>query len=405
MASVWRTTSNTAKKTATSAKKAVQPKNAAAMLGTFQANAAGAAGATKPGVPSLNPINFDQYKTQNATIKDLTKKYGIDYSREYAQRQAEAEAQAKRSGLIGQREQIKEGVRNAQDALSRDYFQKGLMSAQSQVNNGINAGLSNEANLRLSMNRQAEMGDIMGQANLADNEVSRGLTDLEAAKQANIEKIYNERLAQAIETIQKDRSLDQAEKQALMNAALQQRGQNIGMDQFNRQLDWDKYQFNNISKTDQTKIDWDKYMFNNMSASDKARLDWDKYMFNNMSAYQQAGMDWDKYMFNNMSATDKANLDWSKYQFNNMSAADKDASKLAWARLDEEKKQFKTEMEWRRHTFNNMSATEKAQFEEDKRQFGEEMAWRKYEMEYTSEMALAEAQAYAGGAGGLDFLP
>ena len=333
-------------------------------------------------------LNFNLYKTQSASISDLSKKYGLNFSREYAQRQAEAEAQAKRSGLLAQRGQIKEGVRNAQDALSRDYFQKGLTQAQSNVNGGINAGLANEANLRLSMNRQAEMGDIMGQANLAENEVSRGLTDVETAKQAAIEKLYNDRMMMAVEMIQKDRSLDQSEKQALLQAALQQRGQNIDADQFNKQLDWDKYQFNNIS------------------ATDKQRADWEKYMFNNMSAFQQAGLDWDKYMFNNMSAYQQAGLDWDKYQFNNLSAADKDASKLAWARLEEEKKQFKSEMDWRKHQFNNMSATEKAQFNEDKRQFGEEMAWRRYEMEYTSEMALAEAQAGLGAYGGsLDFLP
>ena len=342
------------------------------------------------GTTGFGDIDFNQYRAQSATVADLAKKYGLDYSREYAKRQAEAEAQAKRSGLEAQRDQINEGVRNAQDALSRDYFQKGLMSAQSQVDGGINAGLANEANLRLSMNRQAEMGDIMGQANLAQNEVSRGLTDVETARVAAEEKLYNERLQQAVEILQRDKSLDMEEKQYLLNAMLQQRSQNIGMDQFNRQLDWDKYQFNNMSATDKSRLDWDKYMFNNMSATDKAGLDWDKYMFNNMSAYQQAG------------------LDWEKYQFNNMSAADQDASKLAWARLEEEKSQFKSEMEWRKYEFNNMSASEKAQFNENKRQFGEEMAWRMYELEYTSEMALQEAQAGLGGGtygGALDFLP
>lgn len=365
MASVW-STNSAKKKTTTTAAKTTAVKQ-----------------------PSTAELNFDQYKTQSASIGDISKKYGLNFSREYAQRQAEAEAQAKRSGLIAQRGQIKEGVRNAQDALSRDYFQKGLTTAQSQVNNGMNAGLQNESNLRLSMNRQAEMGEIMGQANLAENEVSRGLTDVETARVAAEEKLFNDRMMQAVEMIQKDRSLDQAEKQALMQAALTQRGQNIDQNQFTQQMDWDKYQFNNMSATDKQRSDWEKYMFNNISATDKSRNDWEKYMFNNMSAYQQAGLDWDK------------------YQFNNLSASDQDASKLAWARLDEEKKQFKTEMEWRKHEFNNMSASEKAQFNEDSRQFGEEMAWRRYEMEYTSEMALAEAQAGLGmsGGGGLDFLP
>lgn len=326
-------------------------------------------------------INFDAYKSQSASINDISKKYGIDYSREYAARQAEAEAQAKRSGLQGQQKQIDEGVRNAQDALSRDYFQKGLTQAQANVNGGINAGLANESNLRLSMNRQGEMGDIMGQANLARNEVGRQLTDVEVARKAQEEAIYNERLQEAIGVIQQDRSLDQEQKLAMMNAMLTQRGQNIDQTQFTQQMDWDKYQFNN------------------MSATDKTRLDWDKYIFNNMSAEQKAMLDWDKYMFNNMSATDKSQLDWSKYQFNNMSAADQAQNKLAYAQLEQEKAQFATEQAWREYSYKNMSASEKAQLDEDKRQFGEEMAWRNYELEYTAEMSLAEAGA------GLDFLP
>lgn len=334
-----------------------------------------------PTSSGLLPINFDQYKSESASIADITKKYGIDYSREYAKRQAEAEAQAKRSGLEAQKGQIEEGVRNAQDALSRDYFQRGLAQAQSNVNGGINAGLANESNLRLSMNRQAEMGEIMGQANLARNEVARGLTDTEAARVAREEAIYNERLQQAIEVIQQDRSLDQNEKLAMMNAMLQQRGQDIDMDQFNRQMTWEEFMFNNISATDKAQQDWEKYMFNNISATDKAEQEWAKYIFNNMSA------------------TDRAQLDWSKYQFNNVSAADRESNRIAWAQLEEEKKRFATEQKWREYTYNNMSASERAQLNEDKKQFGEEMAWRKYELEYTSEMALAEAGA------GLDFLP
>lgn len=355
---------------------------------------------TATAIPKAVPaIDFNQYRTQSASVADISKKYGIDYSREYAKRQAEAEAQAKRTGLQNQQKQIDQGVTNAQDALSRDYFQKGLTQAQSNVNGGINAGLANESNLRLSMNRQAEMGDIMGQANLARNEVGQQLTDVETARTAQEEAIYNERMQQAIGIIQQDRSLEQSEKQALLSAMLQQRGQDIDSSQFNQQMDWDKYQFNNMSATDKGQLDWSKYQFNNMSATDKTRLNWDKYIFNNMSAEQRAMLDWDKYQFNNMSATDKGQLDWSKYQFNNMSAADQAQNKLAYAQLAEEKAQFATEQKWREYEYKNMSASEKAQMDEDKRQFGEEMAWRNYELEKTQEYSLAEASA------GLDFLP
>lgn len=331
-------------------------------------------------------INFNSYKTTSASVADISKKYGIDYSRQYAQRQAEAAAQAKRTGLQTQLKQTDTGVRNATDAIDKSYFQKGLQQAQSNVNGGVNAGLANETNVRLGMNRQAEMADMQREAQTARQGINQQLTDVETQRVAQEEQMYQERMQQAIALIQQDRSLDQNEKQALLNAAIQQRGQNIDQQQFGQQLDWDKYQFNNVNATDKMKIDWDKYMFNNMSASDKAQLDWTKYAFNNMSA------------------TDAANLSFDKYQFNNLSADQQSANKLAYAQLEEEKRQFGTEQKWREYQYKNMSALEKAQFNEDKRQFGTEMAWRREELRLTGEMTLAQAEAEAGGGDWMSFL-
>lgn len=334
------------------------------------------------------PININQYNTTSASVADISKKYGIDYSREYAKRQAEAAAQAKRTGLNNQLSQTDLGVKNANDALDKSYFQKGLAQAQSNVNGGVNAGLANETNLRLGMNRQSEMADVQREASLARTNINTQLTDVETARVAQEEQVYQERLQQAIALIQQDRSLDQNEKQMLLNAALTQRGQNIDQEQFNTNLDWDKYQFNNMSKEQQSNLDWLKYQFNNMSASDKATLDWSKFQFNNMSA------------------SDLANLDWSKYQFNNMSASEQAANKLAYEQLEEQKSQFATEQKWREYQFKNMSAAEKRQFEMDEQQFGTEMAWKREELRLTGEMALAQAEAEAGGTGSyLDFLP
>lgn len=331
-------------------------------------------------------IDVNKYKTTTASVGDISKKYGIDYSREYAKRQAEAAAQAKRTGLNNQLAQTDTGVRNASDAIDKTYFQKGLQQAQSNVNGGVNAGLANETNLRLGMSRQAEIADMQREAQTARQGINQQLTDVETARVAQEESMYQERLQQAIAMIQQDRSLDQNEKQMMLNAALQQRGQNIDQQQFNSQLDWDKYQFNNVNATDKAQLDWTKYAFNNMSEADKARLSFDKYMFNNMSA------------------TDKATLGFDKYKFNNLSAADQAANKLAYDQLKEEKAQFKTEQAWREYQYKNMSAQEKAQFNEDKRQFGTEMAWRREELRLTGEMTLAQAQAEAGGGVGEDWM-
>lgn len=352
----------------------------------------------------VGQIDYNQFKSTSASVQDISKKYGIDYSQEYAKRQAEAEVQAKRSGLQNQLSQTDLAVKNANDQIDRDYFQKGLAQAQANVNGGINDGLANESNLRLGMSRQAEMADMQREAMNQRTNINQELTDLESSAKVRQEQIYQERLQQAIALIQQDRSLDQADKSMLLNAMLTQRGQDIDQSQFAQNLDWSKYQFNNMSATDRAQLDWSKYQFNNMSATDLAQLDWSKYQFNNMSAAERAQLDWSKYQFGNISATDQANLDWSKYQFGNISAQDKEANKLAWAQLEEQKRQFNSESEWRKYTFNNMSAAEKAQFEMDKSQFGEEMAWKKYELEYTSEMALAQSQAQYGDSG-LGFLP
>lgn len=309
-------------------------------------------------VNPLAPVNIDLYKTQTATVQDLSKKFGIDYSREYAARQAEAAAQAKRSGLKNQQKQIDVGVKNAQDALDRSFFQQGLQSAQAGVNNGVNAGLANEANLRLGMNRQAEMAGIFRESQVEKNKIAEQLTATEAERLAMEEQLYQDRLAQAFEQTAQLRQLDQSEKQALMQAALDQRRMAIDMNQFGQQLAWDKSKFGQ-------EMAWNKSQFGQ-------QLAWEKSQFG-----QQ--------------------MDWNRYQFNNLSAADRESNKLAWAQLQEEKRQFGSEMAWRKHEFNNMSAAQKAELNRAKDEFEKEMFWRQYELDKTQEHALKIAEAEYGG--------
>jgi hypothetical protein len=298
-------------------------------------------------VNPLAPVNFDLYRTQSATVQDISKKFGIDYSREYAARQAEAAAQAKRSGLQNQQKQVDVGVKNAQDALSRTFFQQGLQTAQAGVNNGVNAGLQNEANLRLGMNRQAEIAGIFRESQVEKNKIAEQLTAVESERLAMEEQLYQERLAQAFEQSATLRQLDQSEKQALMQAALEQRRMLVDERQFGQQLAWDKSKFGQ-------------------------QLAWDKSQFG-----QQ--------------------MDWNRFQFNNLSASDQASNKLAWAQLQEEKRQFGSEMAWRKHEFNNLSASQKADLNRAKDEFEKEMWWRQYELEKTQENALAIAEAEYGG--------
>lgn len=119
----------------------------------------------------------DYQAMQNATIQDIGAKYGIDFSKEYATRQAEAEAQALRDANAAQQrwnesqnkinnQRIEGNLMNAAEALDRNYFQQGLGMGQDQVESGINAGIAADQALRLQMSRQAEMAGAYRDADL-----------------------------------------------------------------------------------------------------------------------------------------------------------------------------------------------------------------------------------------------
>lgn len=403
-----------------------------------------------PGAKTPSNVDFNDYRTQTATLNDISQKYGFDFSRDYANRQAEAEAQALRNANAeaGRKntannqlnlQNIDNNVMGAAEGLDRNYFQKYMEQAQNQSNKGLNSGIAADQNLRLNMSRQAEMGDVYRDANLGRMEEGQrfSLEDVALAENMGLinqqalareDSLFNERLQMGFDNAMTLTGVEQAQNLAMMNAALQQREQNIGNNQFNANLGWDQAQFNNVSATDQQQFDWDQYMFDNISATDQKNFDWEEFMFNNVSATDQQKQDFERFMFNNVSATDKQRQDFEKYVFENMSAAEKEAArqanaqltqqqyefnnmsatekanyKLAQDQLAQEKAQFKTDDEWRRYVYNNMSATEKAQLDAQITQFGETMAWSKYELDYTSQNALAIAEAqYAipGGASG-----
>lgn len=164
----------------------------------------------------------------NATISDIAKKYGFDFSRDYANRQAEALAQAERNAYqnsLRQNQslyeqnlrQIDTGIRNASNALDHEFFQQMLNQQQSQVNTGLNAGIAADQDLRLAMNKQAQLGSVYSQAeNARQAELSRysnealrlreALDLVEKQRQANAEKMYQELLRQGYDILSNDRS-------------------------------------------------------------------------------------------------------------------------------------------------------------------------------------------------------
>lgn len=254
---------------------------------------------------SLQPINTEQYRTQSATIQDIAAKYGFDFSRDYANRQAEAEAQARRNANADAQRRnasnrdvnlkaIDNNLMGMAEGLDRSYFQQYMNQAQNQTNTGMNSGIAADQDLRLSMSRQAEMGDAYRDANLGRMQENQrfSLDDIRLAEELGLinqqalareDSLYNDRLMQGAGLAMQTDQFNLSQNQALLQAALNQRSQNIGMDQFNRQFDWSKYQWQN-------EFDWNKVldeagltgMYNGNQTFDRYRwqteFDWQKQM-------------------------------------------------------------------------------------------------------------------------------
>lgn len=303
------------------------------------------------------PLDFSQLRTEQASIEDIAAKYGIDFSRDYAKRQAEAEAQAKRLAVEAQQRQnatskqenlqsIDNSVRDASQGIDRNYFLQGLQQAQNQTNSGLNAGIAADQNLRLTMAQQAELAPIYRDAALATTQENNRFSnkELELLDQLGLinteslareESLFSDRLWKGMESAMQLTESERAQNNNFAQWMLSQRGQNLDNIQSQNQLKENARQFD-------------------------------------------------------------ANLDWNKYQYANMSAAERSQSQLAYAQLAQEKAQFASEDAWRKYQYNNLSASDKARMDQDIKQFGQEMAWRKYELEYSSKMGLATAQAQAG---------
>jgi hypothetical protein len=292
---------------------------------------------------NTQPIDFSKLNVEQATIDDIAKKYGFDYSRAYANRQAEAEAQAQKDAVASQQRQndatksntlqgIQNNVNNSQQALDRSYFVKGLQQNQDQTNNGINGGIAADQALRLAMSQNAELAPILRDANqqtTAEN-TRYGNTALDLLDKlglinkdqiANADKMYNDRLQQGFTNAMQYTQSQRDNNNQLASWLLQQRGQDLGQMQSDATLAENKRQFD-ISQQNQMK-----------------------------QAYDTMQM---------------------------------------------QKQQFGTEQAWRQYQYNNMSATDKAQLNKDISQFGQNMAWQKWETQYQAEMALSQAKASAG---------
>jgi hypothetical protein len=171
-----------------------------------------------------NLMNGQNSKPDFTSIEDLEGMYGFDYSREYAKKQAEAEAQAlrnanadaQRRNSTNKEENLKaidNNLMNMADALDRNYFNQYQQQRQAQANNGVTGGVQSEQDLRLAMSRQANMGEAYRDANLGimrennrftndDLRLAEALGLINQQALAREDSLYNERRQQGFNNAQ-----------------------------------------------------------------------------------------------------------------------------------------------------------------------------------------------------------
>lgn len=167
-------------------------------------------------------------RLQNATINDIAKKYGFDFSKDYANRQAETAAQAQRNVYNAQGrtndathttslQRISDAYDSSANDLDKGYFQQFLGTQQNQADRGLNAGIAANQNLQLAMNKQGEVADLWKQRNSNTQEedlryanqaqtISEALAQVEKEKYANAENLYQNLLSKGYDILSSDRS-------------------------------------------------------------------------------------------------------------------------------------------------------------------------------------------------------
>lgn len=272
-------------------------------------------------MPPWLQVNLNQYKMQQATMKDLQEKYGFDYSPEYANRIAESEAQAKRALYQSQLDTLDANLRNYQQQLDQNYFLKYMNQAQNQVNRGLNSGVAADQNVRLAMNKQNDLLQYQQKDLAARSPIMAQMRALQDQQMTRAQSLYQDRLQQAF---QNKMALDQQNLSYLQFLASQ--------DQFNRS----------------NAFDW--YKFNNLSADQAANYSLGERQLQEQIRQFNTEQEWRQYTYAHMSAAEKAQFDLDRAKF---------GEEFAW-------EQYKTQQAWKIDSFNNIYGSNATDAEKDK---------------------------------------
>lgn len=219
---------------------------------------------------ALNQNQINAQQMMNATVNDVAKKYGFDFSQDYANRQAEAIAQAKRNAntqmsrenqTMNQQtmKQIDMNLREGNQALDHSFFRNYLDQRQKQANTGMNAGIASEQDLRLGMNQQSAMSNLYRDASLARNQESQRFTNQSLALKDAASLIEQEKQAQAQQLFQELRKLG-------FDVLGQERNYGLGLDQYETskaQQAWER-------KMAEQKFAWEKQIESARLAAQRA---------------------------------------------------------------------------------------------------------------------------------------
>lgn len=248
----------------------------------------------RPKMPNTpDPVNIDKYKTDMASISDISKKYGFDYSRDYAEYQAENKFRPKLDDIKSQRERLHYEAERGMEGLEHDYFHQFRGQQQELANQRLNAGIAAERNFHLSREMQDDQAEILAQAQLENQRLDRERATTIREQAMYADALYDERLQQGFENALDYSRLQQQENQFMLDAELRQRNQ-LSKEQ------WREFRFNNMSAAERAKLAQDEAQFGYEMA-------WRNYEFNNMSEYEKQKLKQDEEQFGMEMA-------WRKYE-------------------------------------------------------------------------------------------
>jgi hypothetical protein len=193
--------------------------------------------AVKPVAPTEQQLrmNIDpnNYQTKIPSLSDVQKEFGLQDAQKYADQISGANAQSKLDGIEAQRRQIDQGLREGQSALDVDFFHQFRNQKEMMAQRGLNAGIAAQKDTQLDMNRQAQLGNLLRDANRSKDNLAQDTRRVEIERQAEALQIRSQELQRQIDLAFKKGDFLQAENARRMQLDVEKEKMRIDGVQFN----------------------------------------------------------------------------------------------------------------------------------------------------------------------------